>query len=151
VPTGIYVRTEECKKILRKAKKGNSNGKGNKGKPFSEEHKEKIRKAMEGNINGKGSEGKHYPKKSEVAKGKIGENSPNWKGGKKLALARVEAKRRNLGFIPWNSYYEGSEFHHMDKVGNGVYMPKEVHQGIYHNQFTGQGMDEMNALAMNYL
>jgi hypothetical protein len=66
-------------------------------------------------------------------------------------LGKSKSKRRSLGFIPLNSFHKGDEFHHQDKMGYGIYMDKEAHKSIYHNIFTGKGMDEMNALAWNYL
>jgi hypothetical protein len=59
-------------------------------------------------------------------------------------------RNRNLSYIPLNEWKEGNEFHHINKI-YGIYMPKEEHTSISHNVFTGKGMDEMNALAFNYL
>ncbi|MCX6749821.1 MAG: hypothetical protein NTZ83_00005 [Candidatus Pacearchaeota archaeon] len=64
---------------------------------------------------------------------------------------RHENKReRNLGFIPLNDYFEGSEAHHLDK-NYVIYIPEEVHHSIYHSILRDINMDEINAVAFNYL
>ena len=65
-------------------------------------------------------------------------------------ISEYNAKHRKLGFIPLNSYHEEDEFHHIDKT-YGIYIPKAIHKSVYHNQSTKQGMDEINAVAWNYL
>jgi hypothetical protein len=64
---------------------------------------------------------------------------------------KSKSERRDLGFIPWNFYKKGDEFHHMDKVGNGVYMDKKIHHSIYHSVLKDINMDIINSLAFNYL
>ena len=59
-------------------------------------------------------------------------------------------KRRSLGFIPLNEWFEGSEGHHIDKE-RVIYIPKEYHRSVWHNVWTGENMDEINAVAFNYL
>jgi hypothetical protein len=54
-----------------------------------------------------------------------------------------------LGFEPLNEPQKGYVAHHINKK-QIVYIPKELHQNIYHNQSTDQGMDEMNTLAVQY-
>ena len=64
---------------------------------------------------------------------------------------KVQSKRRRgLDFIPLNEWFEGCEAHHVDKE-RVIYIPKEIHQSIRHNVWTGENMDEINALAFNYL
>lgn len=60
------------------------------------------------------------------------------------------AKRRSFGFLPLNSWFIGCEGHHIDH-DRVIFMPKTLHRSIYHNQFSGQGMIEMNALAENWI
>ena len=63
---------------------------------------------------------------------------------------KVQNKRkRNLGFEPLNKPQEGFVAHHLNfkKV---IYIPKELHQSISHNVFTGKNMHIINALAMDY-
>lgn len=62
--------------------------------------------------------------------------------------------RRNLGFTPLNNKFDDSEFHHLHLDGNtdiGIYIPRELHNVIYHNSNTWQGMDEINIIALLYL
>lgn len=59
------------------------------------------------------------------------------------------AKRRTLGFNPLNSWFVGCEGHHVNPQ-DVIYMPKKLHCGTRHNQFTGQGMAQMNAVAYNF-
>jgi hypothetical protein len=68
---------------------------------------------------------------------------PEWKKAK-------DAKRRNLGSIPFNKYFVGSEAHHIDK-DHIVYIPKELHTSIWHCLETGKGMFEINAKAFEWL
>jgi hypothetical protein len=60
------------------------------------------------------------------------------------------AKHRTLGFLLLNQSFPGSEGHHIDKE-HVVHIPKEVHRSVWHNIWTGQGMEAMNELALNYL
>lgn len=63
---------------------------------------------------------------------------------------RAKAKRRLLGFNPLNSPFLGCDAHHINK-DDVIYMPIALHHSIWHNQYTGRGMAEMNALAGQYL
>lgn len=63
---------------------------------------------------------------------------------------RHSAKRRALGFVPLNEPFAGCEAHHTDKE-HVIHIPKELHHSVYHDQWTGQGMDEINALALSWL
>jgi len=64
--------------------------------------------------------------------------------------SRCNYKRRLLGFIPLNKCFNGSEAHHLDNTFV-VYIPKEVHRSIYHSLETGQGMDEINKFAIDFI
>ena len=79
-----------------------------------------------------------------------GENHQNYKGGRNEARKRREEKRRGFGFIPLNDKFPGTEAHHLDKE-LVLYIPKELHQSVWHNMFTGQGMEEINNLACEYV
>jgi len=69
----------------------------------------------------------------------------------KLAHKKSKVKRyRNLDFIPLNKPFEGSEAHHIDK-DRVIYIPKEIHQSIRHNVWTGRNMVLINNLAYDYL
>jgi hypothetical protein len=64
--------------------------------------------------------------------------------------ARHNAKRRVLGYIPLNEAFGGCEGHHLNE-SEVIYIPKELHRSVYHNIWTGKGMDEINALATRWL
>ena len=59
-------------------------------------------------------------------------------------------KRRSLGFIPLNKPFEGSEAHHICATFV-IYIPKDMHQSINHNVWTGKNMDEINKLAWEWV
>jgi hypothetical protein len=73
-----------------------------------------------------------------------------YKGGKKLVDARHRAKRRELGFKALNSYFEDCEGHHITHTFV-IYIPKGLHKSVWHNLNTGQGMEVINALALDFL
>lgn len=77
---------------------------------------------------------------------KQGSLSKLWKGGGAVSGAKHSAKRRLLGFNPLNSPFPGCEGHHINPI-DVIHMPRKLHRSIYHNQRTGKGMAEMNALA----
>lgn len=136
--------TEESKQKSREAQLGRKHTEESKqkmskaqlGKQRTEEFKQKISKARLG---------KPFTKehKQNISKG-------HWKGGSELSQAREEEKHRGFGFIPLNDNFIGAEAHHLDKELI-LYIPKELHKSVYHNQFTGQGMEEMNNLACEYV
>jgi hypothetical protein len=67
-----------------------------------------------------------------------------------MATAKNDASRRDLGFIPLNLWFPGSEGDHLSDGEHVIYMPRWMHRSIYHNHNTGQGMAEMDALALAY-
>jgi hypothetical protein len=67
----------------------------------------------------------------------------------KICNAKHRAKRRGLGFIPLNKPFIGSQPHHIDKE-HIIYIPTELHRSIYHNIWTGKGMELINAEAMKF-
>jgi hypothetical protein len=78
------------------------------------------------------------------------ESASHWKGGRKVTMRKVHAKRRLLGFNPLNSAFAGCEAHHVNPQ-DVIHIPTVLHRSIYHNQYTGQGMAAMNTLAGQYL
>lgn len=70
--------------------------------------------------------------------------------GRSAICKKHSAKRRALGFVPLNASFAGCEGHHIDKE-RVINMPKPLHHSVYHNQYTGQGMAQMNAIAYNFL
>ena len=69
--------------------------------------------------------------------------------GKNL-IKRAKAKRRQLGFIPLNEYFEGSDAHHISE-NFVIYMLKELHESLSHNIWTWHNMEQMNKLAIKFL
>ena len=76
----------------------------------------------------------------------IAKNKNKWLEYKR----KHNAKRRSLGFVPLNSFFEGSEAHHINKK-EVIFIPKSLHQSLYHNLETGENMEVINSLALNYL
>lgn len=74
-----------------------------------------------------------------------------WQTDKGKACKQKEnCNRRGLGTISLNKPFPGSEFHHIDEE-HGIHIPGELHRSIYHNLKTGQGMEDINAIAFNYI
>ena len=72
------------------------------------------------------------------------EKNPNWKGGKKLATARRNTKRRELfGFILHNKAQKDFHGHHLD-FNHIIFIPKELHTSIYHSVTENKNMDLIN-------
>jgi len=61
-----------------------------------------------------------------------------------------QAKRRVLGYVPLNRPFDGCEGHHIDRE-HVIYIPKEIHQSVQHNMWTGVNMEVINARALAYL
>jgi len=60
--------------------------------------------------------------------------------------------------VPFNTQIDGSVFHHMhlELVGGihrniGIYMPKTLHRSIKHSSISGEGMKEINKVALLWL
>lgn len=60
------------------------------------------------------------------------------------------AKRRKLGFVPFNEPFENSEGHHID-FECVIYIPEQFHTSIPHNVWTGHNMELINSKAFEYL
>jgi len=60
------------------------------------------------------------------------------------------AKRRELGFDPFNGRFIGSVAHHIDKT-HVIFIPEEIHISIPHNVWTRRNMAKINALSMTFL
>jgi hypothetical protein len=55
---------------------------------------------------------------------------------------------------PINSPFDGSEFHHLHVNDNhtlGIFIPKKLHKGVYHNSATGHNMRKINKLALEWI
>ena len=74
-----------------------------------------------------------------------------WKTPKgKTIRAKMMAKRKNLGFIPLNDYFEGSHAHHIDKEFV-LFIPKFLHQSVPHNVWNGKNMEKINDIAIEWV
>ena len=59
-----------------------------------------------------------------------------------------------LGFKPLNNRFECSHGHHLyleDNLDFVIYLPDWLHRLHCHNRKTWEGMDTMNAIALDYL
>ena len=68
----------------------------------------------------------------------------------KAYIKKHNDDRRNLGSIEINKPFPGSERHHTDEY-HIIHIPDELHHSIPHNVFTGQGMEDINKVAMDFL
>jgi len=68
----------------------------------------------------------------------------------KLTKRRHVSKRRNLGFFPLNEPFVDCEAHHISQ-NFVIFIPKEIHQSLYHNIWTWKNMDKINRLAINLI
>ena len=102
----------------------------------------------------KDEESAHRKLRYEQNKDKEKQQAKAWKETHQEQWREIERrknfKRRSLGFIPLNEPFEGSEAHHIDKE-RVIYMPKEYHQSVSHNVWTGKNMALINNLAYDYL
>lgn len=146
------------------------------GKPNSPEARAKISAALKGRIMSPEWRAKlsashlgntyalgHHPSEEARAKMSIGGKErvwtsemrarvsvALWKGGLAVSAAKTNARRRGLGHVCLNSWFTGCDSHHINPQ-DVIHMPRKLHQSIYHNQRTGKGMAEMNALAGQFL
>ena len=69
----------------------------------------------------------------------------------RLQAARYNNKHyRNLSFVPLNKSFKNSDAHHLDRT-YVIYIPKEIHRSIRHSVLRNINMDEINAIAFNYI
>ena len=125
----------------------------NKGIPCSEEHKKKQSESMMGRIPwNKGKKGIHFSPETEFKKGEhCGIEHFNYKGGKKLKIARQNAKRRELGTNIINKLLSDDMVTHHLTEDFVAYIPEFINKSVSHNVRTSKGMDEVNFYALNYL
>jgi hypothetical protein len=74
-----------------------------------------------------------------------------WNGGKKMTDAKTLSKRRGLDFDSLNLPFPNSHAHHLQDGKTVIFIPKEIHQRIWHNHKTGQNMNTIDALALYFL
>lgn len=69
----------------------------------------------------------------------------------KLIAAKKQAKRkRDMGYLPLNKPFAGSEGHHIDSE-RVIYIPKYIHRMFKHNHRVPESMLMINAAAFAYL
>ena len=108
----------------------------NRGRPMSSEAKAKISASEKG--------------RTISAEWRARLGAANWKGGREVAQRKHDAKRRTLGFLPMNTWFEGCEGHHINNH-DVIYIPKEMHKGVKHDIWSGRNMEQINALACAWL
>jgi hypothetical protein len=101
---------------------------------------------------------KAHPEKCKAYLLSFRERCPNYNSNwakanrpkQRLSGRKGKAKRRGFGHVYLNVSFAGCEGHHVDNE-QVINMPRKLHHSIYHNQHTGQGMAQMNAIAYNFL
>jgi hypothetical protein len=70
------------------------------------------------------------------------------------AYMRAKKYRHNqYGYEPLNEDVTGFHFHHLHLEDNhafGIFVPDFIHNDLYHNSFTWENMDTVNARAIQY-
>jgi len=74
-----------------------------------------------------------------------GEDHPRWNGGYDAYMRR----RRGLGYVPLNEWFEGCDGHHIDKE-HVIYIPHELHKSISHSQDNKESMKKINDAAFAF-
>ncbi len=70
--------------------------------------------------------------------------------GKELYKKRRANRKRNLGFISINNWFQNSHGHHINK-DVVIYIPGKLHNSIAHNHNVPKSMVEINRVAFQYL
>ena len=91
--------------------------------------------------------GKRY-RQTEKGKAAVKRHQQSDKG--KVSVGRHSSKRRQLGFISLNTFFDGGVWHHIDEE-HVICIPEELHISIPHNVWTGQGMEAINEIAFQYI
>jgi len=71
----------------------------------------------------------------------------------KLWARRKNAKRKGWGINPINEPFENCHFHHLHINGDhsiGIYIPMDLHKGIYHSYKNEESMEKINKIAMDW-
>lgn len=118
MPTGIYKRTEECRRILSEAHKG---------KKLTEEHKRKLSEAKKGNKNALGY--KHTEEaRIKISQAQKGDKSHFWKGG---VTKENDKQRKSIEYKLWRtSVFERDDYTCQNcgiRGGNGKRVILEAH------------------------
>lgn len=70
--------------------------------------------------------------------------------GKEIWHKKEDKRRRNLEYIPLNSYFDGCCGHHIDKK-YVIHIPKILHKSISHRQSDENSMKKINLLAFAFM
>ena len=127
-------------------------------KQYKSEHAETIKEYMEdwhreNKERIKEYSRNYYQENVEAIKLTLAEYLKTEKGKaiKRKIDARAHAKRkRGLGFYPINEQFPDSHAHHFNKEGI-IYIPAVLHRSVKHNVFSGEGMQEINRFAFEWL
>lgn len=68
----------------------------------------------------------------------------------KLIKKKINAKRKQMGFITLNQYFIGSNGHHIDKE-QVIFIPAELHKSIRHSVSKNRNMEKINEAAFGFL
>jgi sulfur relay (sulfurtransferase) DsrC/TusE family protein len=73
-------------------------------------------------------------------------------GLKKVNLKSVHKRKRSMGFVPLNKYFENSHAHHLHIRNHNdvLYIPRELHMAIGHDHHSKQNMFEINLHSLNW-
>jgi hypothetical protein len=96
---------------------------------------------------------KYNPEKAKEIHRKFRQTS---KG--QISSHKSKSKRRNLGHSPINSWFKGSEAHHLrysktsEEQDNDItlYVPGKLHRSIPHNGVTGKGKRDINIACLEW-
>jgi hypothetical protein len=98
----------------------------------------------------------YYRQNEDAIKEQIHTYSASPRGREVDRLKRF--RRKDFGMKPIDKPFDGSAFHHMHLEINGqidkaigIYIPYDLHVSIFHNNYTGQGMREINKAALLWL
>jgi hypothetical protein len=69
---------------------------------------------------------------------------------RRVSHGKSKAKHRLLGCALLNTPFEGSEGHHLDR-DRVLHIPAELHKSVRHDVWTGKNMEQVNALAFQWL
>lgn len=150
MPSGVYVRTPETREKMSARMMGHRYKLGH----FpSDETRAKMSVARMGHVTPPETRARlsvagigHIV--TEETRAKI--SAGKWKGGRTVSNGKQKAKRRGLESNPLNSWFVGSDGHHINKV-DIIYIPEVMHDSVKHNIWTGRNMEQINKLAFAYL